>query len=462
MFQLFDPGVNRPATLGPNMAILLIGSTGNGKSTLGNFVVNPEKEHIFGEQQTFTTARTNKPETQLVKSAAFEVKMNDASKPKLSVIDTPGIFEDEDRDIGHMVNIIKALQEVGEIRAIILVVKFSSKVDTPYKASIRYYSKLLPGLFETNLLIVMTDYACDERSKNLRALQGIDEEKIKKNILAEIVDTCGVKEQPKLYTIDCLPMSDQEFTTNLQARDTIVSKASGFKSVSTTELKVAKTDPILAADKVSIAKLKGEVTAYDESLEKALVEAYSVHSQSEQLAKRLEGYRTDLNDVKEELGTTDTEELVEDEMWVVRSKWKWFKIQSQTFEVTSRWPIRNITYWKSSKSRWMRREKVTENCIQGTVKSKRNRGLHAKVTVEVYKCDKFREEIDALKKDIANKELIIEELVKQHLRSKEKHGRLNNDISTMRSDIETRMDEISKLSSEYLTMEECVQRFQLE
>lgn len=425
-------------------------------------MVNPEKDHIFGEQQTFKTARTNKPETQSVHSAAFEAKEKDTSQPKLSVIDTPGIFEDEDKDIGHMVNIIKALHQVGEISAIILVVKFSSKVDTPYKASIRYYSKLLPGLFETNLLIVMTDYACDERSKNLRALQGIDEEKIKKNILTEILDTCGVKEQPQLFTIDCLPMSEQEFTINLQTRDNIVSKASEFNSVSTRELKVAKTDPILAADKISIAKLEGEVTAYDESLEKALVEAYSVHSQSEQLAKRLEGYRTDLDDVKQELGITDTEELVEDEMWMVRSKWKWFKIQSRTFEVTSKWPIRNITYWKSTKSRWTRREKVTENCIQGTVKSKCNRGLHAKVAVEVHKCDKFREDIDALKKDVANKEQIIEEVAKQHVKSKEKHEKLNNDISTMRSDIDTRNNQISKLSSEYLTMEECLQRFQLE
>ena len=38
------------------MSILLIGSTGNGKSTLGSFLVNPEKEHIFGDNQTFKTA----------------------------------------------------------------------------------------------------------------------------------------------------------------------------------------------------------------------------------------------------------------------------------------------------------------------------------------------------------------------------------------------------------------------
>ena len=47
------------------MAVLLIGSTGNGKSTLGNFILNPEDKHMY-DDQTFITARSNLPETQKV------------------------------------------------------------------------------------------------------------------------------------------------------------------------------------------------------------------------------------------------------------------------------------------------------------------------------------------------------------------------------------------------------------
>lgn len=47
------------------MAILLIGSTGSGKSSLGNFLIDPAEENIF-EKQHFKVANANMPETQFV------------------------------------------------------------------------------------------------------------------------------------------------------------------------------------------------------------------------------------------------------------------------------------------------------------------------------------------------------------------------------------------------------------
>lgn len=438
------------------MAVILIGSTGNGKSTLGNFLLNPEKDHIFGEQQTFRTARTNLPQTQEVESASFEVAELGSS---ISVIDTPGIFEDEDKDIEHMINIIKSLHAVGEVRACILVVKFSSKVDTPYKSSIKYYSKLLPGLFETNLIVVMTDYACDERSKNLRVLQGIDEEQIKKNIYKEIVNLCGVQREPKLFTIDCLPMSREEFDVNLQTRKEIIHHIFTFKSASTRELKVAKTDPIIAADKLLIAQLEGEVSAFDVGLEKATVNAYSAHTQVEQYSKKIRNLKVDVENVQEELDALNTTDLVEAESWSINARWKWFKILSRNFEVCSKWPIRDVKYWTDGKSRWTRRENITEYCVQGRVKGKCNRSLHAKVTVEVYKSDKFSEDIAVLRQDLSNKEEQLSDTKEELDKSQKKHSQLNEEIVCLKTDISTRRAEIEKLSSDYLTMEECVERF---
>ncbi len=50
----------------PPPTFLLIGSTGNGKSTLGNFLIDPADRNIFDEQ-LFRTARDSRPETQNVK-----------------------------------------------------------------------------------------------------------------------------------------------------------------------------------------------------------------------------------------------------------------------------------------------------------------------------------------------------------------------------------------------------------
>jgi GTPase Era involved in 16S rRNA processing len=441
------------------MAILLIGSTGNGKSTLGNFLVNPEKEHIFGEQQTFKTARTNKPETQEVQSASLKVEKK--QEKSLSVIDTPGIFEDEDKDIEHMVNIIRALHTVGSIRAIILVVKFSSKIDTPYKASVKYYSKLLPGLFETNLITVMTDYACDERSKNLRALQGINEEQIKKNILVQLGDSCGISAPPKLFTIDCLPMSEQEFDVNNQSRNAILQHALKFKATSTRDLKVAKTDAIMAADRITIATLEGEVTAHDEQLEQALGSEYSAKTQVQQYEKRLAALESDIEDVKSEVSVLDTKELVEGDNRSIRMKWKWFKVLSEQVEVPSKWPIRKVNATTQGHCRWVSRNTVSECSFEGRVKGKLNRSLNAKVVLEVYKCDKHAEDLAGLRDTIATKEELFGEVAKQHEKSKEKHQQITAEVAMLKENIKTKKEEISRLSSEYLTMEECLERFQV-
>jgi predicted GTPase len=442
------------------MAILLIGSTGNGKSTLGNFLVNPEKEHIFGEQQTFRTARTNQPETQLVKSAEFKVRYQGGVQT-LSVIDTPGIFEDEDKDIEHMVNIIRALHDIGKIRAIILVVKFSSKIDTPYKASVKYYSKLLPGLFETNLITVMTDYACDERSKNLRVLQGIDEEQIKRNIVTQLGDTCGVVVPPKLFTIDCLPVCEEEFVINLQSRNDIILHTFSFETRSTRELKLAKTDVMMSADRIAAASLEGEVRMQGERLVKLQEDVNSVITQIQELSKRVGGISTVLQSKKAEAAALDTHDLVSGATWSVKTKWKMLKTQYQTFEVSSKWPVQGVKYWTNGHCSWRRREYKSQRCVQGAVKSKRSRGLHAEVTLEVHKCDKFAEDLAALRDTISSQEQLLGVVQEQQGRNKGRRHALIMEVAALRDSIEAKNKEITTLSSEYLTLEECIQRFHI-
>ena len=47
---------------------------------------------------------------------------------------------------------------------------------TQYTATIEYYAKLLPALFEKNVFIVMTNYETGERAELLKKKQGINEE----------------------------------------------------------------------------------------------------------------------------------------------------------------------------------------------------------------------------------------------------------------------------------------------
>ena len=191
------------------MAILLIGSTGNGKSTLGNYLLNPNDEHI-SKKQTFVTARDNKPQTRHVQPVTAKVSVTDHGDTEITVIDTPGLNEGAFRDLEHMIGIVQGLKDQKEIKACILVVKFNSKIDTQYKATVKYYSKLLPDLFENKVAIVMTDFASDDRSIQMRRKQGIDVEQVKNNTVREIVDCADMSYSPILFAIDCLPYYSDE------------------------------------------------------------------------------------------------------------------------------------------------------------------------------------------------------------------------------------------------------------
>lgn len=114
------------------MAVLLIGSTGNGKSTLGNFLLNPDIQKPGGK--FFKVAKDNLPQTKLTEHKTTAVKIRKDEPPKdLIVIDTPGLNESKVHDLRHMIDLIEKLQAVKDIKACIFVVKFSTKIDEQYK-----------------------------------------------------------------------------------------------------------------------------------------------------------------------------------------------------------------------------------------------------------------------------------------------------------------------------------------
>lgn len=304
------------------MTVLMIGSTGQGKSTLGNFLVNPDEKHIFADDgQTFKTARSNLPQTQNCLSSSkivsAQFSTGKVASLELTVVDTPGLNESAEKDLSHMIDLVRQVQKMGEVRACVLVIKFNSKIDTQYRATVQYYSKLLPFLFERNVIIVMTDFATDSKSVRKRERQKIDVEQQKNNTTREIVESGGLGYDPPIFAMDCLPDDDEERKVNLRVRTALFEYVLFLQPVEAKNLKVAKTEYVRTEDQKRIKKLEGHVAGYNERLKEIEKEAEGALTKIEETENEVTRLENELKNLQAQLEDKDRSDPVVAKKWSV-------------------------------------------------------------------------------------------------------------------------------------------------
>ena len=112
-----EEGTSSPSQLTKN--ILLIGSTGVGKSALGNFLVNPKNNlSIFH----FEISNSFLPCTTKLQAYGFQYEF-EQKKYTINIIDTPGLNESNSKnDLENMINVIKSLNDVMKVNLIVICV----------------------------------------------------------------------------------------------------------------------------------------------------------------------------------------------------------------------------------------------------------------------------------------------------------------------------------------------------
>ena len=437
--------------------ILLIGSTGNGKSTLGNFLLD-EEEEIFAVA-TDNTPKTRNTHIQRKEFTGPDTEDLGYSSIQLGIIDTPGLNESDDADLRHMIDIVETLEKEKEIAACIFVVKFNSKIDAQYRKTIKYYSQLLPSLFEKNVFVVMTDYATDARSQLLRKRQNIDVDQIISNTEQEIIRCAKLSYNDMIvFQLDCLPLTDEEIACSKDVRSSILKYILQLQPTEMANLKVAKTERLLQMDNEEIRRCEGEIDGYKERLielnKMSEVALNTIRKKESIIAKE----RAKADALGSELQEKDTSDLVTAVSWSIDTEEKFLRSQYEGCDLESPWKIANVRKWTNGRC-WWRKVEQTDYTFKGKVQGKMSHGLYANVVLETERRTKYQKEIDHLKEELKKANLMFEEEEEELSGCRVEYNEYKAEIESLENFIRDNREKIKQLeSASRMTISEAVEK----
>jgi predicted GTPase len=129
--------------------VVLLGSSGEGKSTFGNFLFNNGIE----EEPIFPRGEENEPCTDHVETRSLKIiNPTTGTQLTLNIMDTPGLNESAEKDLHHMKEILEKVKSLHYISCVVLCLQFGFRTGTQFLSTLSYYKQLFHPLFAKGIL----------------------------------------------------------------------------------------------------------------------------------------------------------------------------------------------------------------------------------------------------------------------------------------------------------------------
>ena len=165
--------------------IILIGETGSGKSSFGNFALGIEDAFEVSEDPTSCTTETIRKISRL--------------DQEIGVVDTPGLQDSQGRDKIHYEQMLKIIKEMKDLHFILLVFNYTSPRFTP---SIQYMIKFLCNVFPKNFAhhvgIVFTHYDHEYQTR-INKKKKKDPREDRKEFIREVMELISQTTNEELF-----------------------------------------------------------------------------------------------------------------------------------------------------------------------------------------------------------------------------------------------------------------------